>query len=469
MKRIIPMIMSVALSAGFMFQSCQDTPDTVGGALVPDRIAVVVDSSFTLDGRSVVNTKVQSRTTTQLLGAIKAKNYGVLSSDYVTQMFPSNAIDTVGIDVNHLDQYIDSVKLLLIFDKGGFIGDSIAPLGIQVYELDKSLPYPIYSNESPEGYYDPSRMLGNAAYTASGIGINDTIAGYGYRYIYVPLPREMGYDVFRKFKQDPPLFSDPQRFASEFFKGFYVKSSFGSGRVTRITYTRWVMYYHRTERIANSQGVEVDSVRNYASVYMASAPEVVANSHIQLSLDASVEQMVADGHKLIVSPAGRDVEIDFPAGEILSAYHDEAGDRSVINSLIMSIPGREVDNDKGIGMPKNLLMVLSSKKDDFFAQNKLPDDVTSFYGVYNTTDSVYEFSNMRSYLVDLLQKEELKPEDYVFTLTPISLETESSSNYTSGSSTQINAITPMVSLPSMVDMKLGDAKIKLTFSRQNVK
>ncbi len=46
-------------------------------------------------------------------------------------------------------------------------------------------------------------MLGNAAYTASGIGINDTIAGYGYRYIYVPLPREMGYDVFRKFKQDP--------------------------------------------------------------------------------------------------------------------------------------------------------------------------------------------------------------------------------------------------------------------------
>ncbi len=48
----------------------------------------------------------------------------------------------------------------------------------------------------------------------------------------------------------------------------------------------------------------------------------------------------------------------FPAGEILSAYHDEAGDRSVINSLIMSIPGREVDNDKGIGMPKNLLMVL---------------------------------------------------------------------------------------------------------------
>ena len=153
MKRIIPMIMSVALSAGFMFQSCQDTPDTVGGALVPDRIAVVVDSSFTLDGRSVVNTKVQSRTTTQLLGAIKAKNYGVLSSDYVTQMFPSNAIDTVGIDVNHLDQYIDSVKLLLIFDKGGFIGDSIAPLGIQVYELDKSLPYPIYSNESPEGYY----------------------------------------------------------------------------------------------------------------------------------------------------------------------------------------------------------------------------------------------------------------------------------------------------------------------------
>ena len=54
MKRIIPMIMSVALSAGFMFQSCQDTPDTVGGALVPDRIAVVVDSSFTQIGRAHV-------------------------------------------------------------------------------------------------------------------------------------------------------------------------------------------------------------------------------------------------------------------------------------------------------------------------------------------------------------------------------------------------------------------------------
>ena len=76
---------------------------------------------------------------------------------------------------------------------------------------------------------------------------------------------------------------------------------------------------------------------------------------------------------------------------------------------------------------------------------------------------------MRQYIIDMLAKDEIKAEDYTFTLTPVDLVVESTqgSYYQQGQS-YITGINPYVSGPAMCKLLLDDAKIKFTYSKQTV-
>jgi hypothetical protein len=161
------------------------------------------------------------------------------------------------------------------------------------------------------------------------------------------------------------------------------------------------------------------------------------------------------------------VEISFPIKDVIKSYRTQSGNLSVLNSLEFSVPADSIVNDRGIGLPSTLLMVLSKNKEKFFAENDLPDDVLSFYGTYSSDDNEYVFDNLRAYMLEMMSLgDDITEDDYTFTLTPVTLITETSSYTTS---TTTSGIAPTMSLPSMVDLKLNEAKIKLTFSRQNVK
>lgn len=465
-KLLLTAASAVALISGLT--ACDQDSDITGvpgSSMVSDRFTIVIDSSFTVSAKSVLNPRVQSRTTTQLLGAIQAPAYGTLRADFVAQLFPSNAIDTVGVT----PERIDSVKLQLVFDKNGFVGDSLTPIGIEVYPLTKTLPYPIYSDFNPEGYY-ASRPMGTGMFTAVGIGVNDTVASHPYRYAYASLPREFGVELFNKFMADPQLFNDPEAFA-QYFPGVYVKNVYGSGRVTRINDVRMVMYYHKIRRLANNQGVEVDSLTNHFAYYMASAPEVVSNTDIDMQISPEITAMANKGDAVILSPAGRDVELTFPIEDVMSAYRGNTGTSlSVINTMTFTIPGDSIANGRGINPPGYLLMVLSKDKDEFFANNKLPNQSTSFVATYDYLTQTYSFGDMRQYLIDMLDKESIAPEDYTFTLTPVSMvmENSNSSYYYGTSSSTLSGISPMVALPAMVKLRTPEAKIILTFSKQQL-
>lgn len=470
MKRFC-LIAASALTLLAGFTSCDDNTDLTanpGGTLVSDRFTVVMDSSFTVPMHSKLNSKVQSRTTTQLLGAITAPTYGTLRADFETQLFPSNAIDTAGVT----PALIDSVKLQLVFPKTGFVGDSLAPIGFSVYPLTRQLPYPIYSDFDPDGYYS-AQPLGKGMFTAAGISINDTVAGASYRYAYATLPRQLGIDLFNKFKQDPLLFNDPAAFA-DYFPGVYVKSTYGSGRVTRVEDVRVVMYYHKLQRLTNGSGVEVDSLTNHFAYYMASAPEVVSNSNIDLQISPTVTELAQAGKAVVLSPAGFDVEMEFPIEEVIGKYKVQTGTSlSVINSLSLSIPLDSIANGRGIRPPSYLLMVPSKDKDKFFAQNQLPDSKTSFVATIDYSDMTYDFTGLEAYLAEMLKRDEIKPEDYTFTLTPVSMVMENSASssyyyYYGTSQSTLSGISPMITLPTMVQLHPEKAKLKLVFSKQTL-
>ncbi|MCH5318970.1 MAG: DUF4270 family protein [Paramuribaculum sp.] len=449
--------------SGLIFYACQDETSTIGSSLVTDETVILVDSSFTLTGRTLTDPVVQSRTITQLLGRLQADEYGNITSDVVMQFMPSMGIDTVGVTTED----IDSIKLLMFMTPGDFTGDSLVPMGLEIYKLNKQLPSPIYSDFSPEGYYDPN-PIASQIYTGNAL-YNDSINNLSYRTISVDLPLQLGKDIFSHYVESPEDFADPNAF-TKWFPGLYVTNSFGSGLIVNISETRINLHYRKHATYENSLGEERDTVYKLVRSYLAVVPEVITNNNIKFEMSDFLSKKIDAGEALIVTPTGTEVELTFPALDIISTYKQNAPELSLLNTLEFSIPAEEIENSFGIKPPDYLLMVLSKNKKEFFAENKIADNKTSFMGTYSPTDSLYSFGNLRQYIIDLMDQDEIDLSDYTFTITPVNLETETSSdNYYGTSTTYIVNVSPYVTKPAMVKLNIDAAKIKLTYTRQYTK
>lgn len=435
--------------------ACEES-STIGSSTLQDQIDVVVDSSYTVSGHSVINARVQSRTTHQLLGVIDAKGFGNLKSDIVTQFMPAASIDTSYVTIND----IDSVKLILNIHNGSYIGDSIVPMGLNVYRLNKQLPSPIYSDFNPADYYSEDGLLGSVVYTANALGESDSVAKLKYRSIKIDLPIEFGQELFTKYKENPDIFLTPSHFA-DFFPGIYISNTYGSGRVINIDNTLIKMYYHKTMPI---EGSENDTTYYKEGNYLAVSPEIITNNNITYAMADELTAMSQNGENIIVAPIGMDVELTFPTREIINSYNANQGELSVINSLSFEIPAEKITNDYNITPPPYLLLVKTSYKDEFFAKGDITNNAESFYAAYNAATHSYIFSDMRAYILDMIEKNEITDEDINFTLTPVSISTENYSSY--DETVYINSIVPYVQTPVMVRLRLDNAKIKFTYSKQ---
>lgn len=440
--------------------SC-DEDTNIGSSLVGTEGVITIESNFSLSGHSTPIDAVQSRSVVQLIGNIDAEGYGKFYSDFVTQYMPAASIDSTLTSA----QQIDGFRLLLAHNAGQFVGDSIVPMGIEVYRLTKDLEAPIYSSLNPDSYYNPGDLLASKTYTSSNSELPDTLADLSYREVLVDLPRELGVELFELYQQDPQAYLNPQEFCRT-FKGLYVKSSFGSGRVTRMGASVLQMLYHQDT--INSAGR--DTTYNYVGNFYAVSPEIITNNNIRYEMSPALEQRINNGEPLIVAPAGQEVEFEFPIEKIIESYRKGSGNLSVLNDLTLSIPTQSISNDYNINPPANVLLVLKEKKKEFFQKSKVNDNITSFYSTYNTKTGEYDFSSMRTYMLDMMSKESLTKNDYTFVVTPVTVRTETTgSAYYGNQMTIVTAITPYIEQPAMVRLNLENAKIVLTYTNQNKK
>lgn len=448
---IIPAIAAAA------FPACDDSNSSIGSSLVTDHVEIIEDSAFTVTARSLTGQEIMSRTTDQLIGRIDATGYGSLSSDIVTQFMPAQNLDFT--DVTSLE--VDSVRMLMFFAPGAYTGDSIMPMGINVYRLNKQLPSPIYSNFDPSGYYSPDDLMGQALYTAEPLH-SDSLMNLSFRTITVNIDKEFGEALMKQYRDSSDIFYSPSSFA-EWFPGVYIANSFGNGRVSQISETRVNLYYH-VHRNVEVDGEIVDSLINRISSCLAVTPEVITNNNLTYKLAPSLIEEIEAGEAIMASPAGSDIELTLPLSDMLASFREKGGNMAVLNSLDITLPVDVIDTGYGITPPQYILMVLKSQKNEFFANNKLTDNKTSFYATYNPVDSCYRFTDMRNYMIEMLAKDEITPEDYTFVLTPINISTRQVSSYSN--ETAITAMTPYITSPALAKFKPREAKIKIIFSRQ---
>ena len=458
MKKIIFAIFAMALLA--ITNACTD--ETIGSSLTDTRLAVIEDSNFTVIGTTVPNKRLQARTSTQLIGAIKAGGYGTLRSEVLTQMMPTYQIDTV-------DVTIDSCRFRFRVPlENGFTGDSLAPMRMSIYRLNKQLTAPMFSDDDPSQYYDPADLIGSAPYSpASAVRTTDLETVTEYRAVYVPMPVSFAQELFDKFRREPEVFKSPAAFA-QYFPGIYIANSFGSGRMMNFSRTEFEVFY--SKHVASE---DLDTIyTGISQVYMAASPEVLQDNIISLDVDPIVNHRISQGEDIVLAPAGYEVQIRFPINEILEHFKAQTmGDIAVINKLEMEIPVDDPGTQYNIAPPTNLLIVKTSMKDQFIEGDSLTNNKDSFYAKYSSEDKCYTFGFMRDYILNIINNKGgiATEEDINLTVTPVDITTyTTAATYYTSASTVVTKIAPQVSAPAIARLRFDKAKVKITFSRQSM-
>ena len=249
MNKSIYLILALLMVAGLV--SCTD--ENIGPSITDTRSTIYEDSSFTITGTTVANTRLQARTSTQLVGKLHNPGYGTLTSDVVCQLMPSNTIDTAGV------LSIDSCRLTLCIttsNSSAFTGDSLAPMRMNVYALNKQLPTPIYSDFDPTGYYSPGDLLGSTVYSPKSAELqssysSSTYTTYYWKEVHVKLPQSFAQSMYDLYKSNREAFSDPDKFAAH-YPGLYITNSYGNGRVMNYYATDIDVYYHQHVQLTDS-------------------------------------------------------------------------------------------------------------------------------------------------------------------------------------------------------------------------
>jgi hypothetical protein len=472
-KIILALIATIVVTIGF--NSCID--DNIGPSISDIGSAIIEDSSFDITGVSVRNKHLRSRSSTQLLGNICADGFGTMTSDVVAQFMPTSKIDTVGVHGGA--QWIDSCFITMRVAEGDFTGDSLAPMRMEIYELNHQLPIPIFSDFDPSTYYSKGDLMGSITYSASeAIKKTNTSSSTGatsyYYEIRVPVSVDYARDIFNEYKSDPSVFDTPGNFA-DFFPGIYITNSYGQGNVMNFYDIEFVTYYRKFGK--NDAGNDTIYPARQQS-YMAVTPEVIYNNNINLEPDPLIESLIDDGKTIVMGPAGYEVKASFPIQNIIDKFRENTKDAlGVINYLSLEIPAEQIPNRYKIAPPKYLLMVKESYRDQFFEKDSLTNNKDAFYAEYNELKKSYTFTGLRDYVLDIINHKggQATDEDINFIIMPIDVTVFNNTSsyysyyYPSTTSTQVvTKIAPAISKPCLAMLDLDNAIVKLTYSKQTL-
>ncbi len=464
-------LLSIALAVVVGISSCSENSSTIGSSIVDTELSIVVDSTFQelVTVQSVANDSVVGRTTNQLIGRIAIPGYGRLETDFLTQFMPASTLDTTSIES------LDSLVLYLNFNPNSFTGDSLAPMQLSIYPLEKQLPSPVYSNLEPADYCDlQATPIAKRSYNASYLGLPDSLAKLSYKTIPVKMPDEMMNRVWKKYEEESAIFSSPRLF-TQFFPGLYIKTSYGSGCVVNVQNAYMVLHYTKQTQTAAGK----DSTYTTIQTLMAVTSEVVTGNHILMEKDPAITQGLAEGKVYVLAPAGLNLQLHLPIRQMIESFEDAISASSaqgIVNSLALTVPVDPIANKYDITPPEFLLFVRKSELQTFFEKKQLADNVNTFYAQYDEENRCYKFSGLSAYINKIINDKRagVEPDeaDEEIVLVPVSIYSETvttGSNYYYYSYSEEEVVThivPYIEAPSMGLVDTKNIKFRLIYSKQ---
>ena len=443
MKRVNSIyIFLLALLAGLC--GCQNDVINAGASALEneDQIRVKADTfvvKSTLEKSSAISLSPDSF----LLGECDT-HYGTIKADLLTQLacpvgfeYP-DSITVAGQKVATHPE-VDSVCLYLYYEN--WYGDSLAPLGITVHEMDRAtLDYDTrYPNDTSLFTFcsmdDTTRISDQMRIVYAGRHTDSVYMSDDY---YMPCVRVKMSDAFAKRFFAIKDFSSQEAF-NQLFKGLYISTSFGGSTVLYVKEISMALYYHFTYPRAEA----TDSVVNDLKMFYVNSEVRQINRYIYPDRDdvlATLEQTDMD---YVISPANIYTHLSVNMDSVFNRISEQLGEtddyRVYMNRANLTVDvlyeesSSERPRDQWDLPASQMLLVLEDKMDRFFTKNELPSDTVAILSSLNTSvDSLSNVSYYYSYdlsgLFTHLLRTNQQQGDLRFVLVPVSVQTEQSSS-----------------------------------------
>ena len=422
-------IVTCVLIAFIGIVSCDDTTDTIGGSLVDntDKLNVKADT-FNVTSNTLLAENIIARTSTGYLGRIEDPETmttvtgNLMSQFHVLSNYELPAKDSIVSHDTSNQVIADSCDIQLFYSS--FYGDSLSQMKLTVYELKKPIEegHTYYSNFNPEAQgYIRSLNTGGIAEKQSYTLANPTeIDSIRKNKDYVPnitirlnkqytdkngvVYNNYGTFLLRKYLENPVTFRDSYAFLHDICPGFYFKVDDGLGSMAHIH----IYFRHK------KNGKSITTSTN-----LVSTEEVLQMTNF--SNDNTRLQQLANetGHTYLKTPAGLFTQLTIPMSDIMAGHRNDS-----VNSakIILYRQNNTSESAYHFNIPKNLVMLPSDSLQSFFANNRIPDNKTSFLATYNSTTNSYVFNNI-SGIVNLFMRHTNSANWGKVVVVPVELQT----------------------------------------------
>ncbi|MDR1518105.1 MAG: DUF4270 domain-containing protein [Dysgonamonadaceae bacterium] len=448
-----------------LFSSCNDNLSQIGYTIQPDGDEIsVTTGALNLSANTLNVDSIYMKTKYPVLGEYTDPVYGTIKSDYIGQFYYSESTKF------EKGAVIDSVRLSISYSS--MIGDSLAPMQISAYAVNKALPSKTYNNIDPTEYCDMSSALSSQVFTGKNSvyedipysyyssttysTVYDTLRVY---YINLALPKSLGDDFLQEYNNpSSTAFKDVDSF-NDYFKGLYITPTFGNSTVINVSQTAINVHYHYIDAGGSSTGTDTTRTSQFV-LYIT--PEVIQVNHLANDLSSLLPDNTEKTY--VASPAGVDTKIVFPLSQIQDRL--KAGSLNQAYFSIKALTENNYDNNMvKISPPTYMMLIHQDSLKSFFEKGKLTDNRTSFLTTFSSASYTYNFGNIATMINYYKEVDKYKngtePFDLPFLLVPVDVTTTTNS---SGSTTFTAIYNLMMPTAVTLSKKPEDMKIDLIFS-----
>lgn len=449
--KIKPLIQILIALLMAVFAACDDNLNTTGYSIRPnpDDITVSVDT-VDLTAATIRMDSIYARTTYGLIGEYIDPIFGSIKSDYLCELYCPDTMKF--LEGNSKDLItVDSVQFNILF--ASHWGDSISPMGISVYEVNKPLKRNYYTNTDPSEYCSMDKPLGQGIFSIQNLKF---LSGGG-RLITTPLTKESGIFFLEEWKKRPEKFANSDSLKT-IFPGLYITTNFGSGTLVNIEFSMFDIFYSYQGK--NSAGT-ADSTRT-GLFRLSVTPEVIQLNHVE-SKNNNLEGP-SNGKSYIKSPAGLCTELTIPLSKILASAENDR----VINSAKFKLYGiSEEEAENKFSRPPYLLLIHKDSVESYFVNKSGPDYKTSYVIANSGSTNSYDMGNIASiinYYGDYYKEKGVNISDIPdlkYRLIPVDI------SYNSSTNTVDRTYNTMLPTSAILRTEKEDLRMPLVFSRYN--
>ena len=390
MKKLYHFPLLIYLFTRLFFSACVDDLTKVGMTIQPPEDFITVYSdTFQMKASTVILDSIYAKTSDCLLGEMYDPTFGIIKADLLCQFYCEE-----GFTFFHkpIGNKIDSVVLYIYYplnEYGGIVafGDTLTPMQVTVFPVNKPLMRNFYTNDDPTLYCDMENPLGSATYTLYDMTVPYELreAGEYAPAVRIKLPTALGQKLYDETLNNPSTFNNQNSF-NEFFPGIYITNTYGSGCFLKTIgeYIEMRIYYSIPYEpdINDDESYAADSVEARAQFFYVSKDVIQVNRFT----NSNIDQLLVDNstHTYVKSPAGVCTKLVLPTTQISKEI--DINDR-FINGFSLDL--RYLPDDEwnfAYHPPQHLLLLPEDSLISFFENSNVENNITSFIS-FSSVDS----------------------------------------------------------------------------------